>query len=231
MRLASELLREQGYQVVEASSAEDALAFCRSASCHPDLLLTDVILGGVDGHELANQLVSADGTIQVLYMSGYTERTVIQQGILEPGRSFLSKPFRPDELLWKVAQAFLLKRGPAKILIVDDDPQMRLLLASELEARGYSVVLAANGREAQAHLLEVKVDLVITDLVMPEQEGLETILDLRQKGSRIPVIAISGASGGVYLEVARKLGANAILPKPFTISAMAGEIQRLLADR
>ena len=231
LRLASELLREQGYQVAEASSAEDALALCRSASCHPDLLLTDVILGGVDGHELANQLVSADETIQVLYMSGYTERTVIQQGILEPGRSFLSKPFRPDELLWKVAQAFLLKRGPARILIVDDDPQMRLLLASELEARGYSVVLAANGREAQAHLLGAKVDLVITDLVMPEQEGLETILDLRQKGSRIPVIAISGASGGVYLDVARKLGANAILPKPFTTSALATEIQRLLAER
>ena len=230
LKLASALLREHGYQVTEAASAEQALELCRSASAHPDLLLTDVILGGMDGHELANQLVAADTALQVLYMSGYTERTVIQQGLLEPGRGFLPKPFRPDELLWRVAQALLPKRGPARILIVDDDAQVRLFLASQLEAQGYAVWLAADGRQAQTRLLEAQVDLVITDLVMPEQEGLETIQELRQKGNQIPVIAISGAAGGIYLDIARKLGADAILSKPVQTAALLDEIRRLLAE-
>ncbi|HKS96830.1 MAG TPA: response regulator, partial [Terriglobia bacterium] len=179
LELAAELLREHGYKIVPVSSAEQAIALCESDSLRPDLLVTDVILGGMDGHELANQLVARDRTLQVLYMSGYTERTVIQQGILEPGRSFLAKPFRPDELLWSVAQALLPKRCPARILIVDDDLQVRLFLATELEAQGYTVFLAGNGREAQAQLLETGADLVITDLVMPEREGLEIIQELR----------------------------------------------------
>ena len=231
LRLAAGLLRDEGYAVMEAASAEQALELSRSTAAHLDLLVTDVILGGMDGHELANRLVAAHASLEVLYMSGYTERAVIQQGILESGRGYLSKPFRPGELLSRVAEALALRSRPANILVVDDDPQVRLLLATELEAVGYSVLLAANGQEAQARLLETQVDIVITDLVMPEQEGLETIQSLRGNGSQIPVIAISGASSGLYLEIARKLGANVVLPKPFETDDVLREIRRLFAER
>ncbi|MGD0436114.1 MAG: response regulator [Bryobacteraceae bacterium] len=114
---------------------------------------------------------------------------------------------------------------------MDDDAQIRSFLATLLEADGYTVVQASNGREAQARCRESALDLVITDLIMPEQEGLETIHAIRHQWPDIPVIAISGAYGGAYLELAKKLGAQAVFRKPFQAHAVLGEVHRLTDRR
>lgn len=69
---------------------------------------------------------------------------------------------------------------------------------------------------------------MITDLVMPEQEGLETILAIRKNWPHIPMIAISGAFGGTYLEFAKKLGADAMFRKPFEAETILSEVRRLI---
>ncbi len=232
--LASEVLREHGYKVVEARSAEEALAI-RDALSTVDLLLTDVILGGMNGQELADRLVAARPGIKVLYMSGYTENAMARHGILDPGLNFLPKPFRPEELLAKVGEVLAQDRRvaardkvPRRILVVDDDAQVRSFLATLLETEGYNVLQASNGKQAQALCRETTFDLVITDLVMPEQEGLETIHVIRRNWPRIPLVAISGAFGGAYLELARKLGASALLRKPFEPDTILSEVRRLI---
>ena len=88
---------------------------------------------------------------------------------------------------------------------------------------------ACNGKEAQAYCRETPFDLVITDLVMPEQEGLETIHAIRQNWPQIPMIAISGAFGGTYLELAKKLGADAVFRKPFEPETILSEVRRLIS--
>lgn len=113
------------------------------------------------------------------------------------------------------------------MLVVDDEAQVRSFLVSVLEAEGYTVLEAADGREAQARCQEYAVDLVITDLVMPDQEGLETIHTLGRQSPDIPVIAISGAFGGAYLQLAKKLGAQAVFRKPFQAEAILSEVHRL----
>lgn len=226
--LAGDVLREHGYQVLVAASGEEALRVSEKAPSL-DLLVTDVIMNGMNGHELAELLVAARPGIKVLFMSGYPEKGIVQQGVLNPGVSFLPKPFRPGELLWQVGEVLTKNKGPAKILVVDDDVQVRSFLATVLEVEGYRVFQACNGKEAQALLREGVADLVITDLVMPEQEGLETIHAVRRLWPRLPIMAISGAFGGAYLDLAKKLGADAVLRKPFEPDVVLSEVRRLIA--
>ena len=99
--LATRLLERQGYKVLVAASAEDALrVFDANASI--DVLLTDVVMPGASGPELTSQLIKQRPSLKVIYMSGYTEETIVQHGILNPGIAFLNKPFSSDGLGRKI---------------------------------------------------------------------------------------------------------------------------------
>jgi len=104
-RLVEKLLRMQGYSVLACAGPAEAIAAAKSASGRLDLLLTDVILPGMNGRELARVLSDVQPGLKVLYMSGYTDAAITQQGILDPGTAFLSKPFNPDALARKVREA------------------------------------------------------------------------------------------------------------------------------
>jgi DNA-binding NtrC family response regulator len=110
--------------------------------------------------------------------------------------------------------------GGARIMIVDDDQSVRQLLAAILDDAGYATAQAENGRDALALLQSAHFDLVITDLVMPEQEGIETIKLLRRDFPDVKVIAMSGAFGGDYLRIAGYLGAHQTLQKPVSVDAL-----------
>jgi DNA-binding NtrC family response regulator len=104
----------------------------------------------------------------------------------------------------------------ADILIIDDDRQMRRLLIRILTSAGHTVREAENGREGGALFEQRGATMVITDIVMPDMEGIETILSLRRDNLKLPIIAISGGSDPLYLQAAGKLGATAVLRKPFS---------------
>lgn len=122
---------------------------------------------------------------------------------------------------------------PKTILIVDDDPQIRKLLGAILKRDGYGIITAANGRQALQELDNQAVDLVITDLIMPEKEGIETIIEIRRKFTGMPIIAISG--GGrlnpqTYLKIARSLGAVRTMTKPIDTVMLRAMVKDLLVD-
>lgn len=117
-----------------------------------------------------------------------------------------------------------------QVLLVDDDDALRDTLARIVEKEGHVVVTAANGIAALRKLDEARFDLILTDIVMPDMEGLEFLRRLRVLPVRPKVIAMSGggrASPSNYLELARSFGADATLEKPFLASALMAEIQRL----
>jgi DNA-binding response OmpR family regulator len=119
-----------------------------------------------------------------------------------------------------------------RILLIDDDDQLRQVLEKVLVRAGYEVVSAGNGREAGKVLDGFTPDLVITDLVMPEQEGLETIRSLRKTNPGLPIMAISGSVGpgsGDFLKVARLLGVNATLAKPFEPKELVAKVSEVLS--
>jgi DNA-binding response OmpR family regulator len=117
----------------------------------------------------------------------------------------------------------------AKILIIDDDPQMRRMMNRVLTAAGHEVIEAEDGRIGLAQFIAHRSALVVTDIVMPGKEGVETIRDLRRQAPGVPVLAISGSGYESYLEMARMFGATAALTKPFHGAALIAAVNGLLA--
>ena len=115
-------------------------------------------------------------------------------------------------------------------MVIDDDEGVRDLLREVLIQKGHEVVEASDGRSGTALYRETPCDLVITDIFMPEQEGLETIRELRREFPGIKIIAVSGgpAQGFDALYAARKLGALRTLTKPFDLGAFVGAVQEAL---
>lgn len=119
---------------------------------------------------------------------------------------------------------------PIRILVVDDDAGVRQVLRSMLVPAGYDVELAVNGRQAIEKLKGEPCDLVITDLVMPEQEGIETIKQLRRDFPEVKIIAISGAFGGDYLRIAGFLGAHRTMAKPVRMETVLRVVAETLGS-
>ena len=118
-----------------------------------------------------------------------------------------------------------------RILIIDDDEQIRVLLEQMMEWAGFAVAVAENGKIGMQLQEQHPADLVITDLIMPEQEGLETISRLKKQYQGIKIIAISG--GGrigpeAYLPAALELGADRVFSKPFDVQEIVNAVQELL---
>jgi CheY-like chemotaxis protein len=119
----------------------------------------------------------------------------------------------------------------ATILVIDDEAEVRQTLARMLA--GHAVHEAADGGAGLALAAELAPDLVVTDILMPEKEGIETIRELRRAHPRVRILAISGGgqSGTLdFLDMARALGADAALAKPFRRSELLEMVERLLGD-
>ncbi len=102
--LAVESLEHFGYQVLTAANGEEALEICSGIQKHPDLVLTDVVMPKMSGKKLVDNLVERYGPLCVLYMSGYTEDSIVRHGILNPHTDFIQKPFDPLHLAKKVRE-------------------------------------------------------------------------------------------------------------------------------
>jgi nitrogen-specific signal transduction histidine kinase/CheY-like chemotaxis protein len=109
--LAHMVLSEQGYTVIQAQNSEDAVRLAGKHGSEIHLLLTDVVMPGMSGHDLAKHLAALHANLRVLYMSGYPNDVIAENGTLEEGLSFLQKPFTPQVLTQRVREAL---RGPVQ---------------------------------------------------------------------------------------------------------------------
>jgi two-component system, chemotaxis family, chemotaxis protein CheY len=119
----------------------------------------------------------------------------------------------------------------AHILMIDDDEVLRATIRKVLERAGHRVTEAENGDVGMRIVQGETPDLVITDLLMPEKEGIETIQELREGFPEIPIVAVSGAGGveeGGPLLDAQLFGADATLSKPFSVEVLVETVDRLL---
>ena len=117
------------------------------------------------------------------------------------------------------------------VLIVEDDKELREMLKLSLLRRNFMVLEAENGKDAITHFKPLITDLVVTDLIMPEEDGLKVVIKLRELKPSIKIIAISGGGKvgpGSYLNLAKALGADAIYSKPFSINELVAKIEQLL---
>ena len=101
--MTSRSLQEYGFGVVEVSGSHEALGVLKRGDGRIDLLVTDVVLPGMDGPELARRAVELRPELPVLFISGYTDDEILRRGLLQEGQPFLQKPFTPEALAEKVA--------------------------------------------------------------------------------------------------------------------------------
>jgi DNA-binding response OmpR family regulator len=120
---------------------------------------------------------------------------------------------------------------PRTILVTEDEEELRDLYRRILTGAGYRVLLAPNGRHATQLMRQGPVDLVMTDLLMPEMDGVELIAWLKREGFAVPVLMVSGVNAVFqtdFLSVVRDLGADATLEKPVTSETLLAAVAHLL---
>lgn len=119
----------------------------------------------------------------------------------------------------------------AKILIIDDDDQFNLMMKSALEIKGYEVETASNGREAKSLYQNNTYDVIITDIIMPDVDGYEVILDLRRMGMGDRTIAVSGGgrtAADDYLATAQHFDVAATFNKPIDIQVLRTKVEEII---
>jgi CheY-like chemotaxis protein len=228
------ILSSLGYRVLVAKSPEEAPSICAQHEGPIHLLLTDMVMPGLSGPEVADLVVGLRPEIRTLFMSGYSTDTAFRPGVRARDRSVLEKPFRPEELAIRIREELDqpgLARGAeasaGTVLIVDDDASMRESVAELLEMEGFHSVLAGDGREALNYLqANPAPDLILLDLRMPGMNGwvFRTEQQKSPALAAIPTVVLSGADDPA--PVAAFLGTAEHLSKPLDIERFLALVRR-----
>jgi hypothetical protein len=227
LQFAADALGSIGYTILSASNGHEAAEWARNFAEPIDLMVIDLMLPDGKGRDIAERLTAIRPGLAVLFVSGYPQHPDLTVGQPLPGSGFLPKPFSADALGLSV-QAALRRRYSRRILVIDDDPAIIAFTSDTLSEAGFEVRAAKNGSGAAALVREHGIELVITDIIMPESEGLETIRHLRREYPALPIIAISGAFGGQFLKPARTFGVQAAIQKPFSAEELMEVVRRTL---
>ncbi len=233
---AKKNLEDMGYEVVTKRSPVKALEMFKEQPDEFDLVITDMAMPDLPGDRFAAEIMKIRRDVPVIACTGYSDRMdgelAEEMGI----RAYIMKPYLASELATIIRLA--LDQGKeekthekGKILVVDDEEQMRSIIRQMLESAGYDVMEAPDGKVALWLFKERPADLIITDIIVPEKEGLETIMELKRELPDVKIIAISGGGqgdAGQYLDMAKKMGANSTLAKPFEKEELLKAVKDLL---
>jgi PAS domain S-box-containing protein len=230
LRVAARILRNHGYQVIEASSGHEAMRHLQEGSAIVDLLLTDIVMPGMSGRQLEER-----SGLPTLYMSGYTDDIVAQQGVLGSGEILVQKPFTAIELLTKVQEALnqleatgvvgnpSTGKDATRVLVVDDEGPLTEVIGMLLEANEFkSVWKAEDPRQAIELASRVKPHVAILDYQMPDLDGPAVAQALRDLFPEIKILLFSG-----YVEETPSWADDFV--KKVSIAELPAAVRRLVA--
>lgn len=251
---AFNLLADLGYNVLQAADAEQALTIVESGQ-HLDLLFTDVVMPGkMTGHKLAEKIRTLRPNLPVLFTSGFVKDTIVHGGRLDEGVQLIEKPYTQLELAQKIRNVIggdgtAVKPAPSntaaipdqrpqiempsvcglRILICEDDVLIRTDIAESLREVGCDVLEAGTAGKALDLLKTEPVDVLITDVGLPDRTGEELAQDARGLNANLPVIF---ATGGLDVASAAGLGSNCkVLSKPFGDTVLLAAIETVATAR
>lgn len=222
-----------GYSVRSATCAEEALDILSQEPI--PLMFIDLGLEKMNGFELCENIRMNNPGAIIYALTGFAglfgDYEISEAGF----DGYFAKPVSVETLYEVIKKSFIKldrlteRRAVRSILIADDDARFRKMLRQMLELEGYEVKEAANGNEAFLRYFERPCDLVITDIIMPEKEGIETMVDIKNKDPEARFIIISGSrwlGAEVEFDIAKSLGAQT-LRKPFEREALLEAINQI----
>jgi|GEM_PF-1412252 len=233
-KMGGRTLEGFGYTVSIRTSSIEALKLFRTKPNDFDLVITDMTMPNMTGDRLAVEMMKIRPDIPVIICTGFSKK-ISDDSIATIGiRAVAYKPIVKADLariVRKVLDDQQPKQTTARILLIDDESAIRKLFIKKLAGNGYEIIEACNGKEGLKLYHETRPDLVITDLVMPEKEGIETITELKREFPDVKIIAISGGERNVpdgYLQIAKILGAERTFPKPVDWPELIKTVRGLL---
>ncbi len=223
------ILRELGYRVLEASRGIAALEILRA---HPEivLLFTDVGLpGGMNGRQLAGAARELNRKLKVLFTTGYARNAIVHDGRLDPGVQLITKPFTFAALSAKIRDMLDARTASPRILVVEDEDLIQMLLSSQLEDMGFEVEIAASAAAAKSKLalLQGQVDAAIVDLGLPDASGDSLVRELRLVYPALPIVISSGYDKATLQSRFPQERSIEFLSKPFTAEQLEAAIRDL----
>ncbi len=222
-------LRELGYQVLEAANGRTALELLEA---HPDvaLLFTDVGLpGGMNGRQLAETARRTRPKLKVLFTTGYARNAIVHDGRLDPGVQLLTKPFSFAALSQKLRDMLDARSENARILVVEDEELIQMLVAGHLQEIGFSVELAGTAAEAKSKMLLLNgaLDAVIVDIGLPDAKGDALVGELRAMYPALPIVISSGYDKAATQSKFADARLIEFLTKPYTGDQLRDVLRRL----
>lgn len=230
-KLLIQTLEPLGYRVIEAASGADALKLSEQHQEKIHLLISDVIMPGMNGVQLAEALQQGRPELKVLFISGYTDDAFLSEDMIKGEKMLLQKPIIPSVLEKKVREILDTKEQESsrdepeqdfsgiRVLYADDDPSLRILVQRYLEPLSCKLDLCENGKDAVAAFQKEPYDVILMDLQMPVMDGLKATRAIRMEEAAqglpgVPIIALTGASTQDEIRVFREAGCTRCLPKP-----------------
>jgi PAS domain S-box-containing protein len=220
-------LQSYHYRTLEARSGAEAIRIAEQHKGPLHLLLSDVIMPGMTGRQVAEAVATLRPETRVLFMSGYTADVLSRQGLDRSGGGCITKPFTAEELA-RAVRAALGEQPAVRVLVVDDDETVREYFASVLKEASFDVALASNGAEATRMMEANSFDVAVVDLLLPDAGGMELIRRLRAVRPGVRVVVASGAFGGTVPQNEAGIGADATLCKPVSPGQLVRTIRQIL---
>ena len=229
-------LRQLGHTVTLAT--EEQTGWMLFESTHPNITILSLDFAEGAGIELLRKLRAADPESVVIGLTGNETGEQYRTGRELGASVVLRKPFVPadlDQVLRQVSPSsgsFSASSSPrASVLVVDDEVPILQLLRKTLEGAGYKVWEALTGNEGLRQVCAQPINVVITDILMSDMDGLEMIGELHRNFPKIRIIAISGGSKYLdYCSVAKMLGAHETLNKPFELQELLDAVARQVGE-
>ncbi|MDH4185746.1 MAG: response regulator, partial [Nitrospira sp.] len=227
--LLTAVLTGAGYRVLEAGDGIEGLAVAQAHSGPIHILLTDGVMPEMNGWDLARELSRLRPGVRVLFLTGYLDTVIPEHAMLENQGKILHKPVTNDVLIRTIRESLdgsvtgvvadELERRAWRILVMDDDAQIRTLIRDLLKREPHQVWSCATGAEARNYLRTSQADVVLVDMLLSDIHDLEAIQAIRRERPNLSIIAMSD-SGTVSPEFsvafAKQIGAVSILAKPFS---------------
>jgi len=221
------LLAQHAYKPVMATSVQDGIARLHGDS-GIELVLLDLNMPRQDGFAFL-EYVNCNlrfSHIPVLISSGRREGEAVARGLQLGARDYILKPAKPEVLLQKIQRA--LERARRTVLLVDGDGQLRGILGRIVEREGYTTLHAGSGQEALRLLGASVIDLIISEIDMPEMSGWDLLLEVKERDPQLPVLLITdGNKPGEIDPLAG--GADGVISLPFENITIRRTLKEILA--